>query len=132
RRHARALAVDHAIDFRHDVREQKEVYALIKAAKVFVFPSEREGFGIAVLEALACGVPVITTSAPDNLAQHLVTDSSRGIVCDPSGAAIAHAVRRLFAEEGSYSATAADRDDRWLVGYSWDAMSDRVARALQI
>ena len=69
------------MDFRHDVGEQKEVYALLKASRVAVFPSAREGFGIAVLEALACGVPVVTTSAPANLARHLVTRASQGTVC---------------------------------------------------
>ncbi len=72
RNQAQVLGLEQAVEFRHDVREQKQVYELVKAAKVFVFPSAREGFGIAVLEALACGIPVITTSAPDNLAQHLV------------------------------------------------------------
>ena len=65
---AQRLGIEAAIDFRHDVWEQKDVYALMKAARVAVFPTSREGFGIAVLEAIACGLPVVTTSAPDNLA----------------------------------------------------------------
>lgn len=34
--------------------------AILKGAEVFVFPSLYEGFGIPVLEAMACGIPVIT------------------------------------------------------------------------
>jgi glycosyltransferase involved in cell wall biosynthesis len=122
-----------AVDFRHDVREQKDVYALIKAARVFVFPSAREGFGIAVLEALACGVPVVTTSAPDNLAQHLAARSRHGTVCDPTAPAIAEAVMRVLADDSLPEASdgSAD-DDSWLADYSWDAVIDRVRAALQI
>ena len=130
RDHARANGVEHAVDFRHDVREQKEVYALLKAAKVFVFPSAREGFGIAVLEALACGLPVVTTSAPDNLAQHLAARSPRGTICDSTASAIASAVKALL--EDGFPAGQAGDGDLWLAEYSWDAMTDRVAAALQI
>jgi glycosyltransferase involved in cell wall biosynthesis len=126
-----ALNVAHAVDFRHDVGEQKEVYALLKAAKVSVFPSAREGFGIAVLEALACGVPVVTTSAPANLAQHLVTRSSQGTVCEPSAAAIAEAVKAwLAADPGLPDSDRARGDDDWLTEYSWETIAERVAGAL--
>ena len=128
RRQARALGIDHAVDFRPDVGEQDRLYALMKAAKVFVFPSAREGFGIAVLEALACGLPVVTTSAPDNLARHLAARSSASIICDPSAPAVAAAVKRVLAGRGSGDA---DRlGEPWLAEYSWDATARRVAEAL--
>lgn len=37
--------------------------ALYRAATAFIFPSRYEGFGLPVLEAMACGTPVITTEA---------------------------------------------------------------------
>ena len=129
---ARALGVTSAVDFRHDVREQKQVYALVKAAKIFAFPSAREGFGIAVLEALACGVPVVTTSTPDNLARHLVARSACGIICDPSASALAEAIKGLLAVHHSHPGDGAGDEDPWLTDYSWDAMTDRIARAFQI
>ncbi len=125
-RQARALGIEDAIDFRHDVGEQDHLYALMKAAKVFVFPSAREGFGIAVLEALAAGLPVVTTSAPDNLARHLAARSSAGIICDPSAPALAAAARRALAGCGSPGGDG----ESWLAEYSWETTARRVAEAL--
>ena len=45
-----------------------ELVSLYNAADVFVYPSLYEGFGLPVLEAMACGVPVVTsrtTSLPE-------------------------------------------------------------------
>ena len=127
RAQARALGLDDAVEFRHDVAEQHQVYALMKAASVFVFPSAREGFGISVLEALACGLPVVTTSDPDNLAQYLAERSARGVVCEPSAEAVAEAARRLFTDPGRARAGV----EPWLADYDWETMTDRVAGAFR-
>jgi len=128
----RGLALEHAVEFRHDVQEQKEIYELVKASKVFVLPSAREGFGIAVLEALACGVPVVTTSSPDNLAQYLVARSVHGKVCAPTASAIADAVKLLLTDRDSSAGSDTVDDNMWLAEYNWDAMVDRIITALQI
>ena len=127
---AQTLKLGALIEFRHDVRDQKELYGLIKSARLFAFPSAREGFGIAALEAIACGLPVVTTSAVDNLARHIVSRSSRGIVCDPSPAALAKAIRQVLA-------TAKCQGERmeveaWLAEYDWDVTAATVAEILKI
>jgi glycosyltransferase involved in cell wall biosynthesis len=118
------LGVSRAIDFRHDVHGQDELYSLLKAGRVFVFPSAREGFGIAVLEALACGLPVVTTSAPDNLARHLVNSSARGVVCEPSAPAMADAVVRVLGDSDRESSHDLDG---WLREFHWGTVTDRIA-----
>lgn len=45
-----------------DYVEKKDLPALYSGAEAFVFPSLFEGFGIPLLEAMACGAPVITSS----------------------------------------------------------------------
>ena len=132
--HAQAerLGIAHAVDFRHDVWEQKEVYALMKAARVAAFPTTREGFGIAVLEAIACGLPVVTTSAPDNLARFLVARSTAGVVCGPAADDIAEALRQLLAQGDGRSSGAPTVQEPWLADHGWDAAADRVADALRL
>jgi glycosyltransferase involved in cell wall biosynthesis len=43
---------------------QKDYVRLMGAASAFVFPSRFEGFGIPLLEAMACGVPIICSDLP--------------------------------------------------------------------
>jgi glycosyltransferase involved in cell wall biosynthesis len=120
---ARALHIPHAVEFRDDVCEQKDLYSLVKAARVFVSLSLREGFGMAVLEAIACGIPVLTTSAPDNLSQHLVARYSRGVVCDPAPDAVAAAVQELLVQANG-SRRYVYGTDSWVAEYDWSAMTD--------
>lgn len=46
----------HLLGFRKDIPE------LCKISDVFAFPSHREGLGMAALEAMACGLPIITSN----------------------------------------------------------------------
>jgi glycosyltransferase involved in cell wall biosynthesis len=123
------LGIADLVDFRHEVRSSEELLALLKASRVFVFPSEREGFGIAALEAIACGLPVITTTAPDNLARELVQRSARGVLCDHHPQALARAIE---AELSASAAEPAALDQDWLAEYDWAAITARIARALAL
>jgi len=115
------------VRFRSDVDEHTEVFALMKAAQVFVFPSLREGFGIAPLEALACETSVVTTSHPDNQARHLVARSRRGYVCEPNAEALAAGIEQALADASSQGG---DAKETWIEEFDWSAVADQYADAL--
>ncbi len=64
KRYDRALALASSLGVRLQALggvEPELVPAWVNAANAVLVPSEREGFGLAVLEALACDVPVLAT-----------------------------------------------------------------------
>jgi glycosyltransferase involved in cell wall biosynthesis len=67
------LGMEGNITFTGFLEDHDEVLALIKSSRVFAFPSSREGFGIGALEALACGVPLVTLNHEMNAAKEFVT-----------------------------------------------------------
>jgi glycosyltransferase involved in cell wall biosynthesis len=119
---AKALGIDASVEFLYDVSEQKELYALVKASRLFVSLSAREGFGIAILEAIACGALVLTTSAPDNLAQYLAERYTQGFVCGTSVSEITDAVERILSQPALDSSST----DPWVAEYSWETMIDLI------
>ena len=54
---------------------------IIKKADVFLYPSIKEAFGTPVLEALACGVPVVASSIPGVFDQWIM-NGNNGFTCD--------------------------------------------------
>lgn len=68
------------IDIRPDV-SPKELLLQYQRADLFVFPSVAEGFGQVLLEALACGLPILSTTrtaAPD-----LIENGIQGFIVPP-------------------------------------------------
>lgn len=59
--YAKKLGIDNSVRFIGPVSEEDKP-ALYRGAACFVFPSRHEGFGLPLLEAMACGVPVVTTA----------------------------------------------------------------------
>ena len=76
--------------------EDADLPALLSGALAFVFPSLYEGFGIPVLEAGACGVPVITSNTSS--LPEIAGDAA--LLVDPHDVdAIAEAMRRLVTDD---------------------------------
>ncbi len=59
--------------------QQESVEELLGVADLFLLPSEFESFGLAALEALSCGVPVVATTAGG--IPEVVDDGKNGFVC---------------------------------------------------
>lgn len=76
---------------------EEEKALLYSAATAFVFPSLYEGFGIPVLEAMACGAPTITSN--DSSLPEVAGDAA--LLVDPTSVdAIAEAMVRLVGDAG--------------------------------
>lgn len=83
------LFVENNVEFINFLQDHSELYSLMKSSKLFAFPSTREGFGIAVLEANTAGIPVITTNHKDNATKDLVQEGKNGYVVSPNAAEFA-------------------------------------------
>jgi glycosyltransferase involved in cell wall biosynthesis len=76
----------------------EQVERAFARALCMVLPSEREGFGLVVVEACAHGVPAVVAAAPDNAATELVDDGVNGVVAPSSSPAdLADAIVRVHA-----------------------------------
>jgi glycosyltransferase involved in cell wall biosynthesis len=62
--------------------DREQVLSCMKHADVFAFPSHIEACPLVVLEAMACGVPVVFSKSPPG--PELITDGATGMLADPS------------------------------------------------
>lgn len=121
-----SLVSDRGLEANVDLKPFRDSYedvlGLMKAADVLALPSQREGFGITALEALAAGTPVATIDHPRNAATELVDDGMTGAVCDATPEAFAAGLRRATAATDAAACRDAAAD------YEWDRIADRAEK----
>jgi glycosyltransferase involved in cell wall biosynthesis len=100
---AATLALRESVRFAGQLRTSTEVYAHLKASRVLALPSKREGFGTVVLEAWACGIPVVVCDEPENAAVELVDSPLKGRIVASNPGALAAACEELLARDSSRS-----------------------------
>lgn len=117
----RELKLQSNIHFAGFLKNQKELIAQMKSAKIFVLPSVREGFGIVVIEANACGVPVITTNHPRNAAKDLVIQNENGLLFEGTCQDLAEKITKVLSKNNWKNACKKQSQK-----YDWDIITSHI------
>ena len=114
-RQVKSLGLAQRIHFRGEL-SKTEVAALLQRSDVFVLPSHAETQGVAAIEAMACGVPVVSTKVggiPD------VVDSGSGVLVPPASPPdLASALRGMLSSLERFDRTAIARRTHERFGYA--------------
>lgn len=125
---ATRMGLNRDVIFEGFVSQERKLHWLRKACAA-VFPSEKEGWGLTVIEANACGTPVVASNS-DGL-RDSVQDGRTGILV-PHGS-----VEDLAAEMDRLAADLTFRSElgrngrEWATGFNWDSTADRMIAVMK-
>jgi len=101
------------------INDRNEIRRLLGASDVFVFPTRREGIGVAPMEAMAVGLPVVVSRIP-GVTDVASVDQETGLLVPVGDAeALAQAMERLGTDTGLRSAFGTKGRQRINEGFSW-------------
>ena len=99
-----------------------DLVQLYNQARLFVYPSKYEGFGLPLLEAMACGTPVVSSNA--SALEEVAGDAA--LLVDPlSEEQLTEAMRRLLEDE-ELRALMVRRGECRAAGFSWPETTARI------
>jgi glycosyltransferase involved in cell wall biosynthesis len=107
--------------------DQKSLMQFYNAADLLLAPSTHEGFGMTLLEAMACGTPVITGNV--SAMPEVVGDA--GVLVDPlNGEAIAAAVLHLRCD-GAYREVLRQKGLERVREFTWESVAEAIAQVYE-
>lgn len=116
------LDIQNNVEFKGFMKDYDDLISYIKSSEVFVLPSTREGFGIVVIEANACGLPVVAVDSKMNAASDLIINNRNGIISNFSKEDIAENIINMIdkKEEMQNDCIQTSRE------YDWDKIVDAL------
>ncbi len=126
-----ALGLEGRVEFRGRV---KEPATILRQADLFVMSSRFEGFPLALIEAMACGLPVISTDCPTGPSE-IIRNGIDGLLITPNNVEVlANAMDRLMASQserrrlGARAVEVVERFGVEQVMNMWDYLIDEVSK----
>ena len=104
----------------------EDKWPLLSVADVFVLPSHHENFGVAVVEAMASGTPVVVS---DRVGIHREISAARaGLVTRLEPAELSRAIGRLLDDPGAREQMGRAGEALATQKYSWERAASDVGR----
>jgi glycosyltransferase involved in cell wall biosynthesis len=119
----RSLGLDGPVQILGALADDAEVRDWYSRSSLFCLPSEQEGFGIVFLEAMAAGLPVVSTTAA--AIPEVIPDGQAGLLVPPRDPeALAEALLRLLGDPELQNRCRAFGRQH-VRQFSWDRVADR-------
>jgi glycosyltransferase involved in cell wall biosynthesis len=106
---------------------EEDLPVLYNGASLFVFPSLYEGFGLPVLEAMACGTPVVTS----NCSSLPEVTGEAAILVDPMDVNALAAAMRQVLEEPDLSLSLRQKGITRAQQFSWEQTARRTTEVYE-
>ncbi len=116
------LKLQDKVSFKGFLKNPSDVYAYMKSSKALVLPSSREGFGIVAIEAMACGLPVITVDEKWNAATGLVHEES---IVSLSEHKLSSKIKEILKDNGLRKKILHYQNKK-IKRFDWDRISEEV------
>jgi glycosyltransferase involved in cell wall biosynthesis len=101
----------------------------LRQIDLLVLPSEAEGFGLVLIEAMAAGVPVVATRVPGII--DVISDGRTGLLVQPNNSPqLASAIRRLATDEPLRSSLIQQARADVQARFTWDRVLPQYVRLL--
>lgn len=75
-------------------KEPEELINLLNSCRIFVSTSKIETFGVAIIEAMSCGLPVVATKCGGP--EEIITKESLGVLCDQTEADVVEKMKHVY------------------------------------
>jgi glycosyltransferase involved in cell wall biosynthesis len=115
----------------HPPVSQLELFKLYAQYDALVLPTIFEGFGLVLVEAMAAGLPIITT--PHSIGPELVEQGQNGYIVPVRDVqALANAMQLLLDTDAAKYEQMSAAARATAIGYSWHNYRDRLQTVLHI
>ncbi len=108
----------------------EELARLYNRSQILVSPSLHEGFGLPAVEAMACGIPVVATSA--GALSEIIEDGVTGILVPPADSqALSEALKTLLADPDLCRRMGQAGRERVLKNFTWRRTAEKMAQTYE-
>lgn len=128
RSQASSCGATESITFAGFVSEEEKI-DWMRRASVVVQPSHKEGWGLTVVEANACGTPVVATRVPG--LQDSVRDGENGLLVERADVPGLAAALESLLDDSGLRAALSEGALRWATRFRWDAVAAAFAEVVR-